>query len=125
MRPVVEKGVTIDVCDDCHGVWLEPGELNSLARNTEFLPGDVDVSYRDDVNCPRCDQNKFADVSTCYGTLSRCVHCGGIFVGGETLDALSNASSCESSTKAIADACSLPTEIAGLMTDVLRLFGSH
>lgn len=27
LQPHVERGVTIDVCPTCHGIWLDKGEL--------------------------------------------------------------------------------------------------
>lgn len=38
LRLIVERNVDIDVCDDCHGVWLDPGELDCLSDSNRFTP---------------------------------------------------------------------------------------
>lgn len=35
MREVQRRGVTIDVCPECRGVWLDRGELDRLLGNVE------------------------------------------------------------------------------------------
>jgi Zn-finger nucleic acid-binding protein len=30
MKEIAREGVTIDMCPDCHGVWLDRGELQKL-----------------------------------------------------------------------------------------------
>lgn len=30
MKKVTKKGVTIDVCKKCHGMWLDDGEIDKL-----------------------------------------------------------------------------------------------
>jgi len=50
----VEHGVTIDYCDDCGGVWLDPGELGALTGSTHGKHGhshshrDVDIDIDDE-----------------------------------------------------------------------------
>ncbi|MCP5468290.1 MAG: zf-TFIIB domain-containing protein [Deltaproteobacteria bacterium] len=39
MHPIVFKGVTIDQCPNCGGVFLDPGELKQLAGEEESLFG--------------------------------------------------------------------------------------
>ncbi len=39
MHPIVYKGVTIDQCPNCSGVFLDPGELEQLAGEDESLFG--------------------------------------------------------------------------------------
>ena len=36
LRLVIESGIEIDVCDECLGVWLDPGELTSLGKDFAF-----------------------------------------------------------------------------------------
>jgi Zn-finger nucleic acid-binding protein len=38
MREMNKQGVTIDVCTQCRGVWLDRGELEKIAG---MLPGDA------------------------------------------------------------------------------------
>ena len=40
LHPVVFKGITIDKCFGCHGVFLDDGELEKVAgKEGGFLPG--------------------------------------------------------------------------------------
>jgi hypothetical protein len=32
LRETAQGDVKIDRCDDCHGIWLDPGELELIAR---------------------------------------------------------------------------------------------
>jgi Zn-finger nucleic acid-binding protein len=45
-----EKGdVIIDVCPSCHGVWLDPGELEKLSeRERRYYDDDDDDDWDDD-----------------------------------------------------------------------------
>ena len=88
MRLVVESDVDIDVCDDCHGVWLDPGELDALADSQSFSPRDFTSDQLGTLKCPRCRTRKFASIHMPFGVLTRCADCGGVFVGGETLDCI-------------------------------------
>jgi len=42
MREVVKDGVTIDVCPDCKGVWLDRGELEKLMQGIKEVQRDYD-----------------------------------------------------------------------------------
>jgi len=42
MREVVKNGVTIDVCPDCKGVWLDRGELDKLMQGVKELRSETD-----------------------------------------------------------------------------------
>ncbi|GFN33871.1 hypothetical protein PCURB6_41310 [Paenibacillus curdlanolyticus] len=41
MREVVKEGVTIDVCPDCKGVWLDRGELDKLMQGVREAHSEV------------------------------------------------------------------------------------
>lgn len=50
-----EHGVTIDYCEDCGGVWLDPGELKALTggkkhhkKNHKHHEIDVDDAFEED-----------------------------------------------------------------------------
>ena len=129
LRLVIESGVDIDVCDKCLGVWLDPGELSSLADELTFSPRQFDADGTSNLKCPRCDTRHFATVDTQLGCFCRCADCGGLFVGGETLDALANSDSSTASH----DPKVLPTKETAIMTtdllhvvsELLRMFGSR
>jgi Zn-finger nucleic acid-binding protein len=70
LRQVVSKGTTIDVCDRCHGRWLDEGELEQLVLSgtqigtAETLRGALaaverrtffrEVEGDSAIACPRC-----------------------------------------------------------------------
>lgn len=81
LRLTYARGVEIHRCDQCHGLWLDPGEVEQLvepsvttplsldpahirARMQALVPEPGKVRYR---NCPRCakpmNRRNFADVS--------------------------------------------------------------
>ena len=39
MRKITRSGITIDVCDFCHGMWLDNGELDKLKNLNELKSG--------------------------------------------------------------------------------------
>lgn len=53
------RGIEVDYCDRCRGLWLDAGELEALAgpdasaRWNAMVTGDADARVR---LCPRCDQ---------------------------------------------------------------------
>ena len=57
-----ESGVDIDVCDECHGVWLDPGELDALANTTQLMPRQFAADDLSDLKCPRCFTLAFAQI---------------------------------------------------------------
>lgn len=46
MREVPRRGVVIDVCPECRGVWLDAGELEKLLANAE-AGEEEDFRHRD------------------------------------------------------------------------------
>jgi uncharacterized protein len=42
MREVIKDGVTIDVCPDCKGVWLDRGELDKLMQGVNAMRQELD-----------------------------------------------------------------------------------
>jgi Zn-finger nucleic acid-binding protein len=50
LREVSRRGVQIDICPECKGVWLDRGELDKLMEvaEQEELPYEGDRSRRDD-----------------------------------------------------------------------------
>lgn len=129
LRLVIESGVDIDVCDECLGVWLDPGELTSLADDLAFSPRQFDACATSELNCPRCTTRHFAVVETEWGRFTRCVDCGGLFVGGETLDALakSEASVDDQVPKVLPtkESAIMTTELLQGVAELLRMFGSR
>ena len=125
LRSIQESGVPIDVCDQCHGVWLDPGELDALTQDAEFQPGTPDVDIRPDLKCPRCHQQGFKNVDTNIGTFARCIHCGGLFVDGTTLDTLIISIGAAAPGHGATESLTLSAEIINLLAEILSLFRPH
>ncbi len=43
-----KKGVEIDYCPECRGIWLDRGELEKLVEREEKTYQDVKREYKDD-----------------------------------------------------------------------------
>lgn len=122
MRVVVEEGIEIDTCSICHGVWLDAGELESLAGTRAVAPREVDRTHLSALRCPRCAKRTFAVKETSRGEYAMCIECRGVFVGGQTIDELS-AQHREPSSK-LADAALRTPDLLSAIGDLLWLFGS-
>ncbi len=46
MREVERNGVTIDICPDCKGVWLDRGELEKLLGDIRELHTHLEEDYQ-------------------------------------------------------------------------------
>jgi Zn-finger nucleic acid-binding protein len=90
-----DEAVTIDLCDRCHGVWLDENELAGLCPSVSDLPsrrGEIellaaarpprpDQPPRAPAVCPRCEASLvvFAVVDV---EIDFCVRCGGVWLDG-------------------------------------------
>ena len=46
LNEIATAGVLVDLCDTCHGLWLDRGELEKIARCLRELQRDVSDSER-------------------------------------------------------------------------------
>ena len=105
LSQVVRKGTTIDVCKQCHGKWLDQGELERLVlggtkiRTTpDALRASMDAAERPvffdvdgtdpGIECPRCgvamEKVRFESAGAEL-TADRCATCKGFWLdAGET-----------------------------------------
>jgi len=129
LRLVVDSGVDIDVCDKCLGVWLDPGELTTLASEQTFSARQFDPEATSCLKCPRCNTRRFGWVDTDFGRFTRCADCGGLFVGGETIDALakSEPSASNPNPKLLPskETAVMTTNLLSSVAELLQLFGSR
>jgi hypothetical protein len=77
--------VLADICPECHGMWLDHGELQDLlnARISERAnPRDLLHAERTEHSCPDCDRPLFERPfpSSKGVQIDQCVRCGGIFL---------------------------------------------
>lgn len=63
MREVDRRGVRIDVCPECRGVWLDGGELDKLLAAGESWESEYrsrpDKDHRDDRHYPKKKKKGF------------------------------------------------------------------
>lgn len=95
MKNVLIQNVAVDVCPDCHGIWLYGGELSKILEVEEtklaeseiaqFLTGDK-CTLRKEMSiesfCPSC-QTPMATYVYCYDSgikIDRCKECNGIWL---------------------------------------------
>ena len=89
MRQLEDKGIAMDWCDLCDGIWLDSGELTRLTKTAADLPNlppEPTSPPRRQTNtpplCPRCD---FMTETVPYGQeasilIDRCPTCHGLWL---------------------------------------------
>jgi Zn-finger nucleic acid-binding protein len=82
MDPWESRGLTLDHCFNCKGLWFDQGELRQhLANSHAGLPdGDVEPTGETRFPCPRCSGVRLAQVSVCSVAVDVCPRCRGIFL---------------------------------------------
>jgi Zn-finger nucleic acid-binding protein len=103
LTSVEYDGVQIEVCGDCKGEWLHPGELQKIVRHhdevfsveelasldavkKQILTAEKDD--HDELNCPHCEGTRMEHFN--YGDTSgiilhKCPRCGGIWTDKDQL----------------------------------------
>ncbi len=90
------RGVLIDICVECGGVWLDKGEILSFSASPDVLQGHLDMGLLDahpsGIDCPRCG------TGLTEGGLIKpkllvdlCPSCGGLWMDGGEMAALRKA----------------------------------
>ena len=98
------QGLSLEVCPDCTGVWLDAGELSALADCTPEQLRQVQndsAAKRQGVSalwnanpslmCPKCSVS-LAAPDLVYGAdvpLDACLHCNGVWVGAGNMASIS------------------------------------
>lgn len=123
MRVVMESGVSIDVCDICHGVWLDAGELDRLTHNADFPSHRLEHSTALQLECPQCAKDSFARVETPNASFVICVDCKGVFVSGSTFDELTAQKSGSEPRSKVENAVLETPGILASLGDILMFFG--
>jgi len=81
--------ITIDICPNCHGIWLDKGELQKILKDrklADYLTKHIGTKSRSPMVCPRCgntmDIEKVEDIE-----VDVCLSCGGVWLDeGELKD---------------------------------------
>ena len=96
MEQVELEGVTVDRCENCHGLWFDAGELNDLKQSGRVAELDTGKTrtgknhdHIDDYPCPRCGGEMLAlvDKDQTHIWFETCKDChGSYFDAGEIRD---------------------------------------
>lgn len=86
-------GVCIDVCDACHGVWFDDGELETYRQRIahDGRPGSVLANYSEGGprrRCPSCAIDTLAERSVAGRPVLHCAGCAGLFLTASELRSL-------------------------------------
>ena len=89
MRLVKHVDLEIDVCDTCHGIWLDPEEFKFLHKLTASLSDSESDVDSWNFKCPGCESRDSQRISTDLSTAHRCISCLGVFLPRELLESTS------------------------------------
>lgn len=123
LQPTMAKGVGIDYCPKCKGLWLEKNELKRLDKAFKSkikAPFDAPASIR---NCPECQEYGYMVTFNFPETdipIDMCKQCDGIWLDVGEFKAIKRATSpqveeCTNDTS--------ETEPTGLKAALLKLVG--
>ncbi|MCP4148425.1 MAG: zf-TFIIB domain-containing protein [bacterium] len=93
---VTTTGIEIDVCNSCHGIWFDKGEL-AQAENVfeltgyEFrkIPGSKEQNVQ--MDCPKCNKNKMDKIENKRDKkviMDVCPDCKGVWLDGGEIEAV-------------------------------------
>jgi Zn-finger nucleic acid-binding protein len=82
--------ITVDLCPNCSGLWLDQGELRKLLKSkklTDYLTKDIGTKSDSKLVCPRCgglmDLEMADDVE-----VDVCLNCSGVWLDQGELEEL-------------------------------------
>jgi Zn-finger nucleic acid-binding protein len=83
------RGVPLDLCEACHGVWFDGGELEAYnagsGPTTLSAAAGLDRAFQPTgestlKRCPRCGRDILRTGSIGRHCVMRCTSCGGVFL---------------------------------------------
>lgn len=86
------ENVTVDRCNECHGLWFDRGEAEQLSQRwiAEFIDiGDSAIGVMHDdfdtIPCPRCGETmkRIFEIETAHLQFEQCDEHGKFFDAGE------------------------------------------
>lgn len=104
MRVCIERGIELDLCDSCNGVWLDAGELTKLAEDEEgrhsswTIPTDQECPPTT-LHCSRCLDSLLVKVVIKNHVFLGCPICNSLFIDSGTLDRITSANDREGQSK--------------------------
>jgi len=111
MRVCVERGIELDVCDSCNGVWLDAGELTKLSelskdeesrRSSWTIPTDQQCPLTT-LHCSRCSDTLLVEVIIKHHAFQGCRVCNGLFIDSGTLDSITSIDNYEDQETTLGD----------------------
>ena len=86
---LTRKGVLIDVCPSCQGVWMDQGELTFFSKDKralkEYTREGLGNTQKTDSLCSRCESNmQVGRIPALSCKVIECLSCKGIFFSGDT-----------------------------------------
>ena len=95
---LTRKGVLIEVCPQCKGVWLDQGELNFFAKNRRVLLDyeikGLEQTHKINYPCPKCNSEMQSGRMPFHNyKLEECLSCKGLFFDAREFKKLQGAKS--------------------------------
>lgn len=96
MVPKLVEEVEVDLCPDCHGLWLDQDEINALGAKSDAVldelrkavqaeEGQAEAPTTTAEPCPAC-HGKLSVASLGTFSVEYCMECGGLFLDRGELD---------------------------------------
>jgi Zn-finger nucleic acid-binding protein len=82
MDPWQSRGLALDHCFKCKGLWFDEGELRQHLANSHIRLSEGDFKMKGETRfpCPRCSGVRLGQVRVSSVTLDVCPRCRGIFL---------------------------------------------
>jgi Zn-finger nucleic acid-binding protein len=82
LSPWSAKGVTLDHCASCKGLWFDRAELSQHFANlgTRVSEADLERHHETQLLCPRCEDVRLLEATLDQVSVETCPSCHGIFL---------------------------------------------
>ena len=82
MREWESRGVTLDHCESCKGLWFDEGELTRHFANLGSAVSEehLEANRQTRLSCPRCDGARLIEAELGSVRVETCQRCHGIFL---------------------------------------------
>src|SRR5262249_14052647 len=88
---MVKQDVVVDVCSECHGLWMDRGQIYEFSSEPRALEQKLRRGLRGrqpcEHACPRCEHAlERGQLPDRAATVEQCPHCGGMWFDAESLE---------------------------------------
>ena len=82
MAPWSTRGLALDYCAACKGLWFDEGELREHLARSHARLGETEIQPTGETrfSCPRCRDAKLAQATAWSVALDVCPRCRGVFL---------------------------------------------